>query len=1440
MRLSYLPHPRLLLLPLCCLLFSVTAHSQTPQAETRIVERINEGSLATLRGNTHPLAQAQFDQGIAPPDLPMSRMLLLLKRSDAQESALEALLDAQQDPNSPSYHQWLTPDAFGQEFGPSDQDVQTIAAWLGSHGFQIGGISRSRTVIEFSGTAAQVQQAFHTEIHKFVVNGESHWANASDPQIPAALSPVIVGVNSLHNFYKKPAHHIGGVFSKSRATGEVKSLSPGFTIGNSNFCGASGTCYFVGPYDFAKIYNVLPLWNASPAIDGTGQSIAIIGRSDIVLQDVRDFQKPLRASDERSQFHTEWADPGIVTDDETEALLDVEWSGAVAKGAKINLVISGSTETTDGIDLSALYAIENNVAPVVNESFSVCELFLGTAGNTFQNAIREQAAAQGITFLTSTGDDDAAACDVSTGNPPEAASHGLMVSGLASSPYGVAVGGTDFLNYGPNYTRNSLSVASPYWTATNDTNQASAIGYVPESTWNDTCTNNIFVVYNYGATPEAGCNNSRSLNWVDTFGGSGGKSSCVSSDGSTASSCTGGYAKPTWQQSVPGVPADGARDIPDVSLFASAGFMGSAYILCEADQTQTHGTCGLTGVQYDFLAIGGTSASSPAFAGIMALVNQYTQSAGQGNANHVLYKLASSTAQRSANCNSSASPASGCIFNDVTSGTIATPCAAGSLNCTTSVGSDTYGILSGYSASTGYDLATGLGSVNAYNLVHSWGTPGISTTTALSLNSGNAVSITHGQPVPFNIAVTPSAATGNVSLTGSPSTGTSVPMGSFLTLQNGAVTGTTASLAGGSSYQVKAHYAGDSVYAPSDSAPITVTVSPEPSKTLISIPVFDPKSGAETADVPTTISYGSPYIERVDVGNATATLGFPMKPVCTPGSCPTGIVALSDSLNGGAQTTLGAGAYPLNSEGYAEYFSIQLSGGTHELSANYPGDNSYGTSTGSYTVTVTPAGTTMSQPYGFTSIPALVGTSVQIGAGVTATTQFPGAAPTGTITFYDGATPISGTVTYSSIPGSPNNVAMFSGSITESFTTTGPHQISAKYSGDPNYAANSSSVTMPVVYLTTLSGVANPSTIYQGQSSTVTVTVSSNSKQPPMTGTFQFTGVSGTIPGTPGTDSNGNQTLMATASVTPPGVSNGLYVSYSGDANYEQASNYLFLAVNIPDFNLSAPANPLVITDGQIGNETIAVAPTSSVPSTVNLSCGGSVPVGYACVVSPSAVNLSNSVSGSFVLALTPTGTGASTAAHRASAIRRVPGFPMHPPGFAGIGLLCAMASLVLFFAPEKSLRVRVATRVITISLACLALGCGGGPSGGGGGGGTQPTATPTVTTLTTSAAKVPQYSQVTLTATVSGAGSPTGTVEFFASGFNMGSSGLVGNVATMTTTVYNLGIVNFTAQYLGDPLNSLSNSAAVTEAVTGSTTVYVQGQTGSLTHVTDLTVTLQ
>ena len=289
------------LLAVMCCAPSVAQDADTVQASSAataiqrplIVAPVNEAQLTILKGNTHPLARREFDLGSAPATLPMQRMLLVLKRSPEQESALKKLLDDQQDKHSPSYHKWLTPESFGQKFGPSDFDIQTISTWLQSHGFQVSP-TKGRTVIEFSGSASQVKETFRTAIHKYVVNGEQHWANASDPQIPAALASAVSGIDSLHNFGRKPMSRFLGVVSRERATGKITIPHPQFTfpVPAQNPCNAQDTnCYAVGPYDFAAIYNVTPLWNVG--IDGTGQGIAIVQNSNINIADAQGFRSML-------------------------------------------------------------------------------------------------------------------------------------------------------------------------------------------------------------------------------------------------------------------------------------------------------------------------------------------------------------------------------------------------------------------------------------------------------------------------------------------------------------------------------------------------------------------------------------------------------------------------------------------------------------------------------------------------------------------------------------------------------------------------------------------------------------------------------------------------------------------------------------------------------------------------------------------------------------------------------------------------------------------------------------------------------------------------------------------------------------------------------------------------------------------------------------------
>lgn len=434
---------------------SARISAQTAGANVaRITQAVNESDRVTLKGNTHPLASAKYDQGAAPDTLPMERMLMVLKRSPDQELALKTLMEGQQSKTSANFHQWLTPDEFGQQFGVSDSDIQTVTAWLQAHGFQVNRVAAGKMLIEFSGTAGQVHEAFQTQIHKYVVKGEAHWANSSDPSIPSALAPVITGVNTLHNFGKKAMVQKRGVISRSTATGAITPLdSTGCPslVSIVTASSSSSGCNGVTPADLGAIYKIpSTIQGVAP---GTGQTIAVVGDSDIctgtplpsacTTDDVKNYRTifglPTGGATNTPQIILDGPDPGFNTD-ELEGDLDVQYSGAIAPNAQILFVIAEDTETAQGIDLAAERIVDYNLAPVMNESFGECEPALGTAGNAFYSNLWEQAAAQGITVVISAGDGGSAACDQFA----FVAQNGLAVNGIASTLFNVAVGGTDF------------------------------------------------------------------------------------------------------------------------------------------------------------------------------------------------------------------------------------------------------------------------------------------------------------------------------------------------------------------------------------------------------------------------------------------------------------------------------------------------------------------------------------------------------------------------------------------------------------------------------------------------------------------------------------------------------------------------------------------------------------------------------------------------------------------------------------------------------------------------------------------------------------------------------------------------------------------------------------------------------------------------------------
>jgi len=623
----------------------------------RISAPITNANLTRLQGSVHPLTRTAVDAGRANGSTKMERMKLIFQLTAAQQKELDALLAQQQDSSSPNYHKWLTPEKYADRFGLSKTDIAKAAAWLQSQGFSIAEIAQGRTYIAFNGTARQVEGAFRLEIHSYLVNGEWHYSNATEPFIPAALAGVVSGVSSLHNFSPKPRL----VSPKPRVTSSV--------TGN----------HFIQPGDFATIYDLTGLYNSG--IDGTGQTIAVAGQTDLVTDTSGNFSD-IVAFRQNSGLSTPpnlktklvSSDPGIMTADIDEASLDVEWSGGIAKNANIVFVIGNPT--TGGGAFDALqYAVSNNLAPVISISYGLCEPQLDSVTQSALTSSGQQANAQGQTIVAPSGDGGAADCDSGA-----SATSGLAVDFPASMPYATAAGGSEFSADSANSS--SPCAQTQYWSGGQCTVQdtsVTALSYIPETAWNDTANDNAL-----------------------TSGG-GGLSVL--------------FTQPAWQTGLTAI-TNGMRGVPDISLSASADHDG--YLIC----SQGSCTCGFRNsctvnsntTQGSFDAIGGTSASAPAFAAIVALINQQA-GVPQGNVNRALYSVAASTPG---------------AFHDITTGSNIVPCTAGTTDCPT-----TAPLQFGYSAGPGYDLATGLGSVDAGALVAAWGP--VSTVTLSVATVGNGL-----------------------------------------------------------------------------------------------------------------------------------------------------------------------------------------------------------------------------------------------------------------------------------------------------------------------------------------------------------------------------------------------------------------------------------------------------------------------------------------------------------------------------------------------------------------------------------------------------------------------------------------------------------------------------------------------------------------------------
>jgi subtilase family serine protease len=682
-------------------------------------DAIDESRLYTLAGNTHPQANVETDRGAVADSFAMDHMLLELKRSAEQERAVEQAIQQMHNPQSPQFHSWMTAQQFGEKFGASAQDIDTVTEWLRSHGFTVNAVYPGGTMIDFSGTAAQVRRALHTEIHRLNVLGQPHISNISDPQIPAALAAAVRGVVSLNDF-------------RPHTMKKVRRASPKFTFGSGDFATQA-----LVPGDLATIYNLTPAFAAG--YTGQGQTIAVIEDTDLYSTDDwntfrAEFGLARYAAGSLTAVHPSGGAgncqaPGVNPDD-VEATLDAEWSSAAAPDAAILVAACASTEVTFGGTIAMVNLINATNPPnIVSISYGICEVENGESGNAAFTSIYQQAVAEGISVFVAAGDEGAASCDAGL----SAASHGIGVSGFASTAYNVAVGGTDF---GDSYANTN----STYWNTNNSAVYASALSYIPEIPWNDSCAGSLLALSfsystTFGATGFCGSFAALQNELLEVVAGSGGPSGCSSGGpaipGVVSGGC-GGVLKPDWQAGLTGVPEDGVRDIPDVSLFAGAGVWGHYYVFCYSDLSNGGALC--TGDPSTWAGAGGTSFGAPIMAGVQALINQM-MAGGQGNPNVVYYQLAASTGNV---CDSSAGDTgqSACVFHNVTLGDIDVNC-SGSTNCYGNSAPErgigrhnntADGVLStsrsaydpAYSTGPGWNFATGIGSVNVYNLLMNW------------------------------------------------------------------------------------------------------------------------------------------------------------------------------------------------------------------------------------------------------------------------------------------------------------------------------------------------------------------------------------------------------------------------------------------------------------------------------------------------------------------------------------------------------------------------------------------------------------------------------------------------------------------------------------------------------------------------------------------------
>jgi subtilase family serine protease len=695
---------------------------------------------------------------------------MYFKPTAEQQAELDELIKEQQTPGSSNYHKWLTPAEYASRFGLSDSDIAKVKSWLEEQGFTIDRISNSHNSITFSGTAVQVESAFETEIHNYQIGSEKHFANSTQIAIPAALSGIVQFVRNLDDFRPKPLVR----FHKQQMSGSSGGAKPNFTSSQSSN-------HYLQPGDVAVIYDIKAAYNAG--YTGTGQSIAVVGQSEIEVSDIEAFQNAagLTVKDPTLVLVPNSGTATVSSGDEAESDLDLEYTSGIAKGATIYFVYVGNNQNYSVWD-ALQYAVDTKISPIISMSYGACEPDLSSSDYSTLESILEQGASQGQSIIVASGDDGSTACyaDVSSNsnNTVTASEEQLAVAYPASSAYVTALGGTEF----PSGDVSSSNTT--YWESASGSDvTTSALSYIPEQVWNDDSA---------------------------TYGQEYGAEYALSAGGGGTSTLT---KRPSWQSGVTGIStapdySKGYRLVPDISLDSSAENAG--YLYCSSDTSawssgqQASCNSGFRDSNTQYLTVaGGTSFAAPIFAGMLALINQKENSTGQGLVNSTLYTLAASSSTYAS------------AFHDITNGSNA--CTAGSSYCSSAGASE-------YSATTGYDEASGLGSVDLYNLLTSWSAGSSSslqaTTTALAAASSTPSS---GASDTITITVSPQSS----AITTTP-TGTLIVVvdgtteTSSLALSNGSATYSFSSTTSGA-HVITSTYSGDSTFAASNGS-VTVDV----------------------------------------------------------------------------------------------------------------------------------------------------------------------------------------------------------------------------------------------------------------------------------------------------------------------------------------------------------------------------------------------------------------------------------------------------------------------------------------------------------------------------------------------------------------------------------------------------------------------------------------